>query len=418
MRFSELRPDEMNPAGLDPVDPEAMSAAAAIVADVRGRGWPALVEYAERFGDRTPGEPLVLERPALLAGLDRFPAADRRLLERAAERIRRFAQAQRAALGDVELAVADGTVGHRVAPVARAGCYAPGGRFPLPSSVLMTAVTARAAGVPEVWVASPRPALATIAAAALADADALLAVGGAQAIAAFAYGAGPVPAVDVVVGPGNRFVTAAKQIVAGRVGIDMLAGPSEVLIIADEQADPAVVAADLLAQCEHDVAARGLLVTPSRQLASAVVEALRRQLETLPTRATAEPALARGGFVVVADLDEACEVSDRVAPEHLELLVSDPESLLSKLSHFGAVFLGAGSAEVFGDYGVGPNHTLPTGGTARSTGGLSVFHFLRVRTHMRLAPTPELVSDTAAFARLEGLEGHARAAELRRESKK
>jgi phosphoribosyl-ATP pyrophosphohydrolase/phosphoribosyl-AMP cyclohydrolase/histidinol dehydrogenase len=280
----------------------------------------------------------------------------------------------------------------------------------------MTAVTARAAGVGEVWVASPRPAPVTLAAAALAEADAVLAVGGAQAVAALAHGAGPVPRCDAVVGPGNAWVTAAKQLVSGRVAIDMLAGPSEVLVVADDAADPETVAADLLAQCEHDVAARGLLVTPSADLVAAVRRALARQLEDLPTRATAEPALRNGGAVLVEDLDEACRVANAVAPEHLEVLTREPDALAPKLEHYGALFLGQGAAEVLGDYGLGPNHTLPTGGTARSAGGLSVLTFLRVRTYMRLdagsAPR-EVFEDAAAFARMEGLEGHARSAEAR-----
>lgn len=401
----------------DAVDTATLAGAAAIVADVRQEGWPAVRRHAEALGDVAEGGALVYGAPALEAALAALDAEARAVLTRAANNIRAFAEAQRASLGGLEYPVEGGAIGHQVAPVARAGCYAPGGRYPLPSSVLMTALTARAAGVNEVWVASPRPQPVTLAAAHLAGADAVLGVGGAQAIAALAYGAGPIPACDAVVGPGNRWVTAAKQLVSGHVVIDMLAGPSEVLIIADEGADPETVAADLLAQCEHDVEARGLLLTPSAALVAQVRAALERQLETLPTRATAEAAL-RGGSaaVLVEDLEHACAVSDRVAPEHLELLVRDPDFLLPHLNHFGAVFLGEGAAEVLGDYGLGPNHTLPTGGTARSSGGLSVFTFLRVRTFIRLdrARTPATVyQDAAAFARLEGLEAHARSAERR-----
>ncbi len=241
----------------------------------------------------------------------------------------------------------------------------------------MTAVTARAAGVAEVWVASPRPASVTLAAAAVAGADAVLAVGGAQAIAALAYGAGPVPACDVVVGPGNRWVTAAKKLVAGDVGIDMLAGPSELVVLADDTADPATVAADLLAQAEHDPDALPVLVTPSPALADAVDAELERQLADLPTRDVAEAALDHGFTVVTADLDEAIRVCDVLAPEHLQVLTDDAHAVAERLEHWGGLFIGAASAEVFGDYGVGPNHTLPTGGVARFKGGLSVLDFLQ-----------------------------------------
>ncbi|HUT78662.1 MAG TPA: histidinol dehydrogenase, partial [Polyangia bacterium] len=303
------------------------------------------------------------------------------------------------------------------APVERAGCYAPGGRFPLPSSVLMTAVTARAAGVREVWVASPRPAPATLAAAAVAGVDGLLRVGGAQAVAALAFGAGPAPSCDVIVGPGNRFVTAAKQLVAGRVGIDLLAGPSELVVLADGTADPAVVAADLLAQAEHDPDAAPVLISTSGPLIDAVEREIASQLESLPTRDTAERAVRGNGFAVLAaDLDEGITLCDRIAPEHLEVLCAKASSVAARAVHFGGLFIGAGAAEVLGDYGAGPNHTLPTGGTARFTGGLSVHHFLRVRTWLRVddpAAARGLVDDAVALARIEGLEAHARSAARR-----
>ncbi len=401
----------------DPVDPQTLAAAAAIVADVRAEGEAGLRRHAERLGDLLADAPLVLERPALVAARDALPPEQRAVLERTAARIRSFAEAQRAAVATIDVPIPGGRAGHTVAPVERAGCYAPGGRFPLPSSVLMTAVTARVAGVQQVWVASPRPAPITLAAAAIAEADAVLTVGGAQAIAALAYGAGPVPPVDVIVGPGNRWVTAAKQLVTGRVGIDMLAGPSELLVLADEAADPATVAADLLAQAEHDPDAIPILVTTSEALAAAVDHALDAQLGVLPTAAIARQAVAAGFAVICDSLDAAVAVCDRLAPEHLEVLVADPDSVAPRLAHYGALFIGAGSAEVLGDYGAGPNHVLPTGGTARFTGGLSVLDFVRVRTWMRLddpAAASQVVDDAVALARLEGLEGHARSAERRR----
>ena len=398
------------------VPAEALAVAAPIVEAVRLGGEAALREYAERFGDVAAGAALFLPRSALEVALRDLPASDRGRLERVAERIRRFAEAQRHALSVVTLTVPGGAAGHWIAPLERAGCYAPGGRYPLPSSVLMTAVTARAAGVREIWVASPKPGPVTLAAAAIAGADGVLAAGGAHAIAALAFGAGPVPPCDVVVGPGNRYVTAAKQIVAGRVAIDMLAGPSELVVFADATASPAIIAADLLAQAEHDPDAVPVLVTLDHTHPDRVETELARQLGDLPTAGVARMALANGGVVVVANVDEGIAVCDALAPEHLELCLGDAAAVAPRLEHFGALFIGAGSAEVLGDYGAGPNHVLPTAGTARSQGGLSVYTFLRVRTWLRIddpATARPLVEDAAWFGRIEGLEAHARSAERR-----
>jgi phosphoribosyl-ATP pyrophosphohydrolase/phosphoribosyl-AMP cyclohydrolase/histidinol dehydrogenase len=280
----------------------------------------------------------------------------------------------------------------------------------------MTAVTARTAGVKEIWVASPKPGPMTLAAAAIAGADGVLAAGGAHAIAALAFGAGPVRPCDVVVGPGNRYVTAAKQIVGARVAIDMLAGPSELVIFADGTASPVIVAADLLAQAEHDPDAVPVLVTVDAGLPDRVAAELKRQLTGLPTAAVARAALANGGVVVVASVEEGIAACDALAPEHLELCLENATAVAPRLAHFGALFIGAGSAEVLGDYGAGPNHVLPTASTARSKGGLSVYTFLRVRTWLRIddaAAARPLVEDAAWFGRVEGLEAHARSAERR-----
>jgi phosphoribosyl-ATP pyrophosphohydrolase/phosphoribosyl-AMP cyclohydrolase/histidinol dehydrogenase len=399
-----------------PVDAETLQAASVIVEDVRSRGEFALRHHAERLGDIQPGQPLIYRPAELRAALESLPAEHRSLLERTAERIRRFAEAQKGCLVNLRTSVPGGFAGHSVDPVESAGCYAPGGRFPLPSSVLMTAVCARAAGVERVWVASPRPATVTLAAAAVAGADALLACGGAQAIAALAYGAGPVPACDAVVGPGNRWVTAAKQLVAGQVAIDMLAGPSELVVFADGSADAATVASDLLAQAEHDPDALPVLVTTCAKLLDAVNLELERQLDVLPTASTARPAVANGYAVLVDDLEAGIAACDRLAPEHLELMLAEASAVAQRLRHYGGLFIGSATAEVLGDYGAGPNHVLPTAGTARFTGGLSVFTFLRVRTWLELGDGPEahaLARDAVELARLEGLEGHARSAERR-----
>jgi len=412
-RLRRARAEELAARPRRPVDPESAAIAAAIVEDVRARGEPALREHAERWDGLAPGAPLVLDRDALARALARVDAGERALLERVAARVRRFAEAQRAGLAPLELGVEGGRAGARWLPVAVAGAYVPGGRYPLPSSALMTVVPARVAGVDSVWVASPRPAPITLAAAAVAGADGLVAAGGAQAVAALAFGTVTPPA-DVVVGPGNRFVTAAKRHLAGEVGLDGLAGPSELVVIAGDDADPSLVAADLLAQAEHDPDAVPILVTPSAALLEAVDAELARQASNLATRATAAASVARGGLAVVAeDWRAAVALADRIAPEHLELCGERAARLAGEVRCYGSLFVGSASAAVFGDYGAGPNHVLPTGGSARFQGGLSVASFLRAATWLALDDPAALLDDVAALARLEGLAAHERAARAR-----
>jgi len=413
-------PAEVRRLRHEAVDAATLTSAAQIIQAVRDGGDAALRSHAERFGDIAPGTPMIIERDGLRAALDRIGRDERAVLQRTASRIEAFARAQRASITDLHIAVPGGEAGHSVAPVELAGCYAPGGRFPLPSSVLMTSITARVAGVRDVMVASPKPVDATLAAAAIAGADRLLAVGGAHAIAALAYGTSTIEPRDVIVGPGNRWVTAAKQLVSGQVGIDMLAGPSELLVLADDSADPATVAADLLAQAEHDTDAVPSLVTTSASLITTVERELDAQLASLPTAATARVALANGCAVLCATIDEAIGIADALAPEHLEVMTRDADAVARRLKHYGGLFIGSHTAEVFGDYGVGPNHVLPTGGTARFTGGLSVLNFLRVRTWLRMDASPRkretlsnVACDAAALGRIEGLEGHSRSAERR-----
>ena len=410
----EIALDEIEASAPSPVDETTRITARSIVDSIRSGGEPVLREYATGLDGLPPSAPLVLDRAALERALDRIGASTRGLLERTAERIRAFSCAQKAALSGLDVPVPGGRAGHEVVPIEAAGCYAPGGRYPLPSSVLMTAVTARAAGVERVVVASPNPRPIVVAAAAIAGADSLLTVGGAQAIAALAHGVpGVTDPVDVIVGPGNRWVTAAKQYVFGDVGIDLPAGPSELVVLADASANPALIAADLLAQAEHDPDARPALVTTEASLLPRVEAELQRQLQTLDTKAVASQALAAGFAAVAPTLEAALEAVDRLAPEHLQLCVEDPEGARSRLKHHGASFLGEGSAEVFGDYGVGPNHVLPTGGAARYSGGLSVFNFLRIRTWLKLDDPTRVATDVEALAREERLTAHARAAAAR-----
>jgi len=395
------------------VSSATLARAAEIVEEVR-RDPSAVRRLAEKFGEVVGDAPLLLDRDAMRAAYDRLPEDQRALLMRVGERIRDFADAQRRALTIVRVPLVGGEAGLRYEPVDRAGCYAPGGRFPLPSSVLMTAITARAAGVREVVVASPGANDVTLAAAWVAGADSVFVAGGAHAIAALAYGMDDLAPCDVVVGPGSEWVTAAKKIVSGDVGIDMLAGPSELVVYASEGASLPLVAADLLAQAEHDPLALPIAVLDGLS-PDALRDELAKQLAGLPTADIARQSLEQGFIVPVDGADQAVQVCDVLAPEHLALHGDRAERCAGRLRHYGALFVGEQAAEVLGDYGAGPNHTLPTGGTAKSAGALSVMSFLRVQTWLNFEEKdPELVDDAVELARLEGLEAHARAAAMRR----
>lgn len=417
IKLRVILPSEVRAFHFDPVDPLAREQAAKILEEVRTDGTAGLINVATRLRDISDKDAkLFYTKDDLKLAYDALDESTKKVLIATADRIRSFAQAQRSSITEMKTTIPGGEAGHFIAPMEVAGCYAPGGRYPLPSSVLMTAITARAAGVKTVWVASPRPAPATLAAAFVANADGLLAIGGAQAIGAMAYGISPITSCDVIVGPGNKWVTAAKSLVSGTCGIDMLAGPSEVLVIADSTCDPDVVAADLLAQAEHDVEARPILVCTSQQIVDDVNEKLIARLKTLPTAETAVEAVKKGFACVCPDIDTAVKISDVIGPEHLEIHTANAEAVGHQCSNYGGLFIGSVSAEVLGDYGIGPNHVLPTCGTSRYTGGLSVFTFLRIRTWMNVtdkAAAQNVIKDAVALARVEGLEGHARAAECR-----
>ncbi|MGC2129358.1 MAG: histidinol dehydrogenase [Candidatus Aquilonibacter sp.] len=333
-----------------------------IIAAVRERGDAALAEYARAFGDPPPR---LISRDEIEAAYAKSDSALRDALAGAALRIERFARAQRDALADVAIREGELELGHRVVPLERVGIYVPAGRHPLPSSLLMGAIPARVAGVRERAVCTPRAAREVLAAAHVAGVDEVFEVGGAQAIAALAYGTQSIPRVDLIVGPGNAYVTAAKRAVFGVCGIDALAGPSEIAIVASADANADLVAADMLAQAEHDPDARALLITDDRTFARAVGERIDERLTRLDTAPTARTSLERsGGFVVLA-LEDAPGFCNRLAPEHLSLQGTRAEALASRCSTYGTLFIGEAAAEVFGDYGSGPNHVLHTGGTAR-----------------------------------------------------
>ncbi len=380
-----------------------------IVQRVRLSGDLALRAIASELGDAPLCE---VTREEIVAAYRAVTPSLRQALEAAAARIERFAQAQRAALSDVTYEVGGMRVGHRAVALESAGIYVPSGRHPLPSSLLMGVIPARVAGVERVIVCTARAVPEILAAAYVAGVDRLFQVGGAQAIAAMAFGTESVPRVDLIAGAGNAYVTAAKRMVFGTCGIDALAGPSEVVVIASSDARPAWVAADLLAQAEHDPSARAMLLTDDAALAAAVERALEEQLRALATAATARAALERSGCCAVLPLGEAIAAANALAPEHLELHGERAESLAVQARAYGSLFIGSRSAEVFGDYGIGPNHVLPTSGSARYTGGLSVFTFLNARTFAEaIGPLdPAIIAQTKELAACEGLEGHWRAA--------
>ena len=399
-------------------DPAIDAAVAAIIADVRLRGDAAVLDYTERFdGIRaTRVADLEIDAKAMRAAHDALPAAERNALETAAARIRAFHERQRNP--GFEIASDDGTrIGQRVTPIDRAGLYVPGGKAAYPSSVLMNAIPARVAGVEDIVMVVPTPggvrSPLVLAAAHVAGVNRAFTIGGAQAIAALAYGTATIPAVDKICGPGNAYVAAAKRRVFGAVGIDMVAGASEVVVIADETANPDWVTIDLFAQAEHDELAQAILLSPDPRLIERVAASAERLLAEMPRAAIIAASLgARGALIRTRDLQQACQIADRIAPEHLELAVRDADALLPKLRHAGAIFVGHYASEALGDYCAGPNHVLPTGRTARFSSPLGVYDFEKRTSVLRIArPTAQALAPVAAaLATGEGLAAHARSA--------
>jgi len=411
----ELRAGLRRIFGEDVAPPTAV---ARIVSDVKERGDAALREWTQRIDGVALGE-LAVSPHDIRAAAEALDSTLRDALHLAAGRIRAFHQLQPVQSWTTE--TLGGRLGQRVLPLRRVGVYVPGGTAPLPSSLLMSAIPAQVAGVPEVVVVTPPGRDGNVPPVILAAADAIgldtiYALGGAQAIAALAYGTATIPRVDKIVGPGNLFVTLAKRQVFGVVGIDGLAGPTETVIIADEAANPVWVAADLLAQAEHDTLATAILLTPSRPLAEAVQREVARQLEVLSRDRIIAAALAgRGGIVVTDDLSQAVALADAFAPEHLCVATAQPRALIDSLQNAGGLFLGERSFEVLGDYVAGPSHTMPTGGTARFASPLNVLDFVRITSVIDLdeQTATALAPAAATLARAEALTAHAHAAEWR-----
>ena len=402
-------------------DENIESAVTGILLAVRERGDQALLEYTSRFDrlDVKSVDDLMLQPELLRQAVKTLPRARRDALEAAAERIRAYHERQRAE--SWSFTEQDGTrLGQKITALDRVGVYVPGGKAAYPSTVLMNTIPAKVAGVGEVIMVVPTPAGhrndLVLAAAHIAGVDRVITVGGAQAVAALAYGTESIPQVDKIVGPGNAYVAAAKRRVFGVVGIDMVAGPSEILVICDGATDPDWVAMDLFAQAEHDEMAQAILLSPDAGFLDRVAASMERLLADMPRREVIEASLAdRGALIEVADLDEACEIANQIAPEHLELSVENPEPLLDRIRHAGAIFLGRYSSESIGDYCAGPNHVLPTSRTARFSSPLGVYDFQK-RTSL-ISVSREGASSLGAIAAEladgEGLAAHARSARMR-----
>ena len=392
-----------------------------IIARIRIEGDAALVELTNTFDRRQveSAEELELSKPLLKAAYDRLPNETAKAIKTAAGRIESFHQRQSAESWRYQ--EDDGTqLGQKVTPLDRVGLYVPGGKAAYPSSVLMNAIPARVAGVGELVMVVPAPDGnlndLVLAAAYVAGVDRLFTVGGAQAVAALAYGTATVPAVDKIVGPGNIYVATAKRAVFGKVGIDMIAGPSEICVVCDGHTDPDWIAADLFSQAEHDEQAQAILIATSAVYIERVIESMQRLIESMPrAEIIAQSMSSRGCCIEVASLDQAVELVNRVAPEHLELSVEDPEALLANIRHAGAIFMGRYTAEALGDYCAGPNHVLPTSGTARFSSPLGVYDFQKRSSIVSCSASgAALLGKTASvLARGEGLVAHAISAEAR-----
>ena len=405
-------------------DEKLESVVASILADVKKSGDAAVLEYTRKF-DRLPLEnaaAMELPQSELRTAFDGLPAEQRSALEQAAQRVTDYHRKQvQASWSYTE---ADGTLlGQQVTPLERVGLYVPGGKAAYPSSVLMNALPAKVAGVGELIMVVPTPDgvknQLVLAAAYLSGVDRVFTIGGAQAVAAMAYGTATIPKVDKIVGPGNAYVASAKRRVFGTCGIDMIAGPSEILVICDGQTDPDWIAMDLFSQAEHDELAQAILLSPDTAFIEAVAASADKLLEQMPRRDIIRAALEnRGALIQVADLDEACLISNRIAPEHLELSVADPQALLPKLKHAGAIFMGRYTSESLGDYCAGPNHVLPTSGTARFSSPLGVYDFQKrsslIQVSAQGAQSLGAIAATLAFG--EGLQAHAQSALFRKDT--
>ena len=412
MKICNLK--EIEESFFSKIEFESISSVSEIINAVRNNGDSAIREFAQKFGDGNL-DAFKLTECEIQEAINSVDEETLKTLKYAIKNVKEFAQAQFNSVKEIQVNIAGNTLGHKIIPIDSVGCYIPGGNYPLPSSAIMTVVPAKVAGAKRVIAMSPKIQPVTVAAAHFAGADEIYRIGGVQAVAAMAYGTETIQKVNKIVGPGNKFVTSAKKQVFGECGIDFLAGPSEVLIIADATANPEFVAADMLAQCEHDKDARAFLICFSEEFAKRVDEKAREFLQTLETKEIAQISYDKSCAVVVQYLDEAVELSNRKAPEHLELCLENAENLVSKFTNYGSLFIGNYSAEVFGDYVSGTNHTLPTNQVAKYSGGLSVFDYIKIQTYQIInkGAIKETALNASLLAEKEGLCAHKLAADVR-----
>ncbi len=413
----DLENKEIKKAFYSVIEYETLDNVKDIIENVKKNKNKALIEYSKTFNDgdfKDENDFLVNEDEIEKAYKD-TPNDVIEAIKEAHKNILEFSKKQFSCIKDFETKINESILGHRIVPLDKVLCYVPGGNYPLPSSALMTVTPAKVAGVKEIFLTSPKIRPQTIVAAHIAGADKIYKLGGAQAISAFAYGTENISPVDKIVGPGNKYVTYAKKYVFGTCDIDFLAGPSEVLIVADDSANPELISADMLAQSEHDKDARSYLVTLSKDLATKVQISAQKQLETLKTKDIAKIAFEKSMAIVVDSIDDAVEFSNKRAPEHLELMFLGADKIKEKFTNFGSLFIGENCAEVFGDYCSGTNHVLPTNKAARYTGGLSVFDFIKILTWQNIdRQTAKNLSKTASkLAEAEGLFAHKLASDLR-----
>ena len=396
---------------------EEISAVKEIAKEVKLQGDEAVKKYTKQF-DGEDLEELLISQEEIKSAYLKVDAKTINAIKKSIQNVKKFSEKQLKCLKAFRTKIDKNELGHKIIPIERVGCYIPGGIYPLLSSAIMTIIPAKVAGVKEIVACSPKIRPETIVACDLAGADKIYRVGGVQAIAAMAYGTQSIPKVNKIVGPGNKYVTAAKKYVFGEVGIDFLAGPSEVMIIADESANPEFVSADMLAQCEHDVDARAFLICFDIEFANQVEIFAQKQLETLSTREIAAKSFAKSFAIVVKSLDEALELANRKAPEHLELCFKDVKKSIDKFKNYGSLFIGNYSAEVYGDYCSGTNHVLPTNEVSKYSGGLSVFDFVKIQTYQIISKKGnKIISQIASkLAEKEGLSAHKLAAEVRKDT--
>lgn len=413
IKYSELDKSEF----LKNSDFEELACAKEIIEQVKLNKDNAIIEYSNKFKDgdfKTSDDFLVTEEEIKKA----FDAIDPKLLEaikKAIENVKEFSLAQLNCLKNLELEKENSIIAHKIIPLNRVLCYCPGGNYPLISSAYMTIVPAVVAGVKEIYLTSPKIKPEVIVSAVLSGATKIYKLGGVQAIAGFAYGTEAIKPVDKITGPGNKFVAAAKKEVYGTCDIDFIAGPSEVMIIADKADDAKIIASDMLAQCEHDKDARAYLITDNIELAKNVEKEAQEILKTLKTKEIAQASFEKSSAIIVDDINQAIELANKKAPEHLELIFNDADKLKDKFTNYGSLFINKNCAEVFGDYCSGTNHVLPTNGCAKYTGGLSVFDYVKIQTYQKLDEkySKELSKIASVIAQAEGLDGHRLSSELR-----